>query len=46
MRMVDGAKINVVLNGKLLEEVECFKGLGSYAAVDRELDVEVKFRMN
>jgi len=24
-RMVDGRRMNVVLNGKLLEEVECFK---------------------
>ena len=45
-RMVDGRRMNVVLNGKLLEEVECFKYLGSHVAVDGGIDVEVKCRMN
>ncbi len=27
-RMVNGRRTDVVLNGKLLEEVECFKYLG------------------
>ncbi len=37
----------VVVNGKMREEVECFKYLGSHVAVDGEIDVvEVKFRMN
>ncbi len=34
-RMVDGKRMNVVLNGKLLEEIECFKYLGLHVAADR-----------
>ena len=34
MRIVDDRKMNVALIGKLLEEVESFKYLGSYVAVD------------
>ncbi len=44
--MVDGWRMNVALNGKLLEKVECFKFLGSHVAVDGGIDGEVKFRMN
>jgi len=44
--MVVGWRMNVVLNGKLLEEVGCFKYLGSHIAVDGKIDVEVKCRMN
>ncbi len=46
MRMVDVRRMNVVLNGKLLEEIECFKYLGLHVAVNGGRDVEVKFRMN
>ncbi len=39
--------MNVVLNGKLLEEVECLKNLGSHiVAIDGEIDVNVKYRLN
>ncbi len=33
-RRVDGRRITVALNGKLIEEVHCFKYLGSRVAVD------------
>ncbi len=33
-RLVDGRGMNVALNGELLEEIECFKYLWSYVAVD------------
>jgi len=45
-RMVDGRRMNVILNGKLLEEVECFKYLGSHVVVDGGIDVEVKCKFN
>ncbi len=45
-RMADGKRMNVILNGKLLEEVECFKYLGLHVPVDEGIDVEVKFKMN
>ncbi len=38
--------MTVALNGKLLEEVELFKYLGSYIEIDVEINEEVKFRMN
>ena len=44
-RRIDGRRINVALNGKLLEEVECFKYLGSHVAGDGGVEEEVKFRM-
>ncbi len=44
--MVHGRRRNVALNGKVLEEVECFKYLGSYVAVDGGIEGEIKFRMN
>ncbi len=44
--MADGRRMNVALHGKLLEEVECFKYLGSHVAVDRRIYGEVKYRMN
>ena len=34
------------LNGALLEEVECFKYLGSKITVDEGIETEVKSRMN
>ncbi len=45
MMMIDGRRMNVALNGELLEEVECFKYLGSHVAVDGEMEGEVKFRI-
>ncbi|WP_435325971.1 reverse transcriptase domain-containing protein, partial [Klebsiella pneumoniae] len=33
-RSVDGRRMNIVLNDELLEEVDCFKYLGSHVAVD------------
>ena len=44
-RMVDDRRMNVTLNGKLLEEVEYIKYLGSYIAYGGEVD-EVRHRMN
>lgn len=44
--MVDNRIINVALNGKLLQEVELFKYLESYIEIDREINEEVKIRMN
>ncbi len=44
--MVDARRINVVLNGKLVKEVECFKYLGLHVAVDGGIYVEVRFRLN
>ncbi len=38
--------MNVALNGKLLEEVECFKYLLSHVAVDGGIDGEVRVAMN
>ena len=43
--MVDDRSRNVTLNGKLLEEVQCFKYLTSHIDFDGEID-EVKHRMN
>ncbi len=43
---VDGRRMNVALTGKMLEDVECFKYLGSHVAVDGGILGAVKFRMN
>ena len=45
-RVVGDGRMNVVLNGEVLEEVESFKYLGSHVSVDGRIDVEVKHRMN
>ncbi len=45
-RLGDGRRIIVILDGEMLEEVECFKYLGSHVAVDGGIQGEVKFRMN
>ncbi len=45
-RRVDGRRMNVALNGELLEEVECFIYLGLHVAVDGGIEGEMKFRMN
>ncbi len=42
-RLVDGRGINVALNGEVLEEVECFKYLGSHVDVNGGIEGEVKF---
>ncbi len=44
--MVDYKRMNVALTGKLIEEVDFLKYLGSHVAVDGEIDGEVKLRMN
>ncbi len=44
--MVDDGRMNVALNGKLLEEVECFKYLGTHVAIVGGIDEGVKFGMN
>ncbi len=46
MRLGDGRRMNVTLDGEVLEEVECFKYLGAHVAVDGGIEGEVKFRMN
>ncbi len=46
MRLVGGRRMNVALNGDVLEEVECFKYLGSRVAVGGGIEGKVKFRMN
>ncbi len=45
-RLADGRRMNVTLNGEVLEEVGCFKYLRSHVAVDGGMEGEVKFRMN
>ena len=44
-RDVDGRRMNVALNGELLEEVICFEYLGSMITVHREMETEVKSRI-
>ena len=39
-------RMNVALNGKLLEVVECFEYLRSKIIVDRARDTEMKSRIN
>ncbi len=46
MRLGDGRRMNVALNGEVLKEVECFKYLGSHIDVNGGIEGEVKFRMN
>ncbi len=45
-RLVDGRKMNVALNGEVLEGVERFKYLESHVEVNGRIEAEVKFRMN
>ena len=45
-RRVDGGGMNVMLNGERLEEVDCFRYLGSKVSVDGSVEVEVKSRIN
>ncbi len=36
---------NLVLNEKLLDEVECFKYIQSHIAIERDIDEEVKYEI-
>lgn len=45
-RRVDGGMMNVMLNGEILEEVDCFRYLGSKVSVDGSVEAEVKSRIN
>lgn len=45
-RVVEDGRMNVELNGEVLEEVESFRYLGSHVSVDGRIDVEVKHRTN
>lgn len=44
-RMVDDTRMNVTLNGKLLDEVECVRYLRLHVAFSGDIDGKVKFRM-
>ena len=44
-RNVEGGRLNVSVNGEMLEEVESFKYLWSYIAVIGGLGVEVSYRV-
>ena len=39
---VDASRISVLLNGELLEEVQCFKYLGSHVEKTELVETEVK----
>ena len=45
-RYGNGGRMHVILNGELLEEVDCFKFLGSQVAADGGCDRDVVHRMN
>ncbi len=45
-RMADDRTMNVVLNGKLLEEVKCFEFLASQITSGRGTNEEMKFIVN
>ena len=38
----DASRISVLLNGELLEEVQCFEDLGSHVEKDELVETEVK----
>ena len=42
----NGDRIHVILNGEPLEEVDCFKYLGSQVAANRGCETDVVHRMN
>ena len=42
----NGGRVHVILNGKPLEEVDCFKYLGSQVAADGGCERDVVHRMN
>ena len=45
-RYGNGDRIHVILNDELLEEVDCFKYLGSQVAADGGCERDVVYRMN
>ena len=45
-RYGNGDRIHVILNGELLEAVDCFKCLGSQVAADGGCERDVVHRMN
>ena len=46
IRNVDGARLNVMLNGEALEEVDQFKYLGSVIAANGGVEADVRHRVN
>ena len=42
----DGNRLNVVLDGEVLEEVDQFKYLGSIIAADGGVEADVRYRVN
>ena len=45
-RYGDWGRMHVILNGEPLEDVDCFKNLGSQVAADGGCERDVVFRMN
>ena len=45
-RYENGGRIHVILNGEPIEEVDCFKYLGSQVAADGGCERDVAHRMN
>ena len=45
-RYSNGDRMHVILNGEPLEEVDCFKYLGSHVAADGGFERDVVHRMN
>ena len=45
-RYGNGCRIDVIMNGERLEEVDCFKYLGSQVAADGGCEIDVVHRMN
>ena len=45
-RNEDGARLNVMLNGEALEEVDQFKYLGSVIAANGGMEADVSHRVN
>ena len=45
-RYGNGDRMHLIVNGELLEEVDCFKYLGSQVAADEGCEIDVVHRMN
>ncbi|KAK3869735.1 hypothetical protein Pcinc_024963 [Petrolisthes cinctipes] len=45
-RGAEDRRMNIMLDGEVLEEVECFKYLGSKVTVDSKIETELKSRVN
>ena len=45
-RNEDGARLNAILNGDVLEEVDQFKYLGSVIAANGGVETDVRYRVN